>query len=76
MRIQSLQEQYAALQQNCHEMSEHIQELQDDLKEAHNELRYLYAFIDYKKLEDEFLYFQKNAFEVYSDDLPFPWLTL
>ena len=76
MRKQSLQEQYTTLQRNCHEMSEHIQDLQDDLDHAYSELHFLYEFISYKNLENEFSYFQKNAHEEYYDDLPFPRLTL
>lgn len=76
MRKQSLHEQYTTLQQSCQEMQEHILDLQKDLDLAYRELYYLHAFINYKNLGEEFSYFQKNAHEEHSGDLPFPWLTL
>ena len=67
---------YNALLENCTDMSEHIQDLQDDLAQSHDELRYLQAFICYKKLEAEYLDFREHAHEVYEEDLPFPIITL
>ena len=57
-------------------MREHVQDLKYELSQAHNELRYLHGFISYKKLYDEYLFFEKNAHEEYDDDLPFSHLTL
>ena len=42
----------------------------------YHELRYLHGFISYKKLYDEYLFFEKNAHEEYDNDLPFSHLTL
>ena len=35
-----------------------------------------HPFISYKKKNDEYLFFEKNAHEEYDDVLPFPRLTL
>ena len=48
----------------------------DDNERYLNDLRYLEAFIDWKNLNEEFLYFKKNAYEKYDEDLPFSRLTL
>ena len=72
----SLQDRYDNLQIYCQEMCEHVQELEYELSQAHNELRYLHGFISYKKLYDEYLFFEKNAHEEYDNDLPFSHLTL
>ena len=72
----SLQDRYDNLQIYCQEMREHVQELEYELSQVHNELRYLHGFISYKKMYDEYLFFEKNAHEEYDDGLPFPRLTL
>ena len=72
----SLQDRYDNLQIYCQEMREHVQDLKYELSQAHNELRYLHGFISYKKLYDEYLFFEKNAHGEYDDGLPFPRLTL
>ena len=72
----SLQDRYDNLQIYCQEMREHVQDLEYELSQAHNELRYLHGFISYKKLYDEYLFFEKNAHGEYDDGLPFPRLTL
>ena len=72
----SLQDRYDNLQIYCQEIREHVQDLEYELSQAHNELRYLHGFISYKKLYDEYLFFEKNAHEEYDDDLPFSNLTL
>ena len=71
----SLQDRYDNLQIYCQEMREHVQDLEYELSQAHNELRYLQEFISYRKLNDEYLFFEKNAHEEY-DGGPFPRLTL
>ena len=72
----SLQDRYDNLQIYCQEMREYVQDLEYELSQAHNELRYLHGFISYKKLYDEYLFFEKNAHGEYDDGLPFPRLTL
>ena len=72
----SLQERYDNLQEFCHEMNDHIQDQEHELSQAHEELRYLHEFINYKGLNDEYRFFEENAHEEYDDDQPFPWLTL
>lgn len=68
-RLQELQEQYE-------EISDYLTNLLDDYRRQEKELRYLREYISYKKLEEEFCYFQHNAHEEYDEDLPFPYLTL
>ncbi len=57
-------------------MRDAINDLLDDQEIAHEEIKYLDAFISYKKLEKEYRYFRENAHEEYDEDLPFPILTL
>lgn len=57
-------------------LDEHMLDITDDNERYLNELRYLEAFIEWKNLTDEFIYFKKNAFEKHDDDLPFSKLTL
>ena len=40
------------------------------------EMRYLYDFIHYKELDEEYRYFRENAHEDTSKDQPFPSLVL
>ena len=72
----SLQERYDNLQLYCQEIREHVRDLEDELSRLNDELRYLQEFISYKKLTDEYQYFENNAHEEYDDSLPFPRLTL
>lgn len=64
------------LQERCDTMSDLIMNLLDAEQRNHEELRYLHEFLSYKNLEEEFHYFQRNAVEVYEDDLPFPYLRI
>lgn len=57
-------------------MRDYITDLLKDQAIDHEEIKYLSAFISYKKLEEEYHYFRENAQEVYEEDLPFPTLTL
>lgn len=68
--------QYRSLQDRYDEMHEYLLELIEDHNHTLAELRYLSEFINYKNLEDEFQYFQRNAHEEYDEDLPFSRLTL
>lgn len=68
--------QYRSLQDRYDEMHEYLLELIKDHNRTLAELRYLSEFINYKNLEDEFQYFQRNAHEEYDEDLPFSRLTL
>ena len=57
-------------------LNEHMLDITDENKQYLKDLRYLEAFIDWKNLNEEFLYFKKNAYEKYDEDLPFSRLTL
>jgi hypothetical protein len=70
------QELYQNLQERYEEMNDFLLSLLDDHKHAEEDLKYLNAFIHYKKLDEEFRYFRENAHEEYEPDLPFPYLTL
>ena len=54
-------------------LDEHMLDITDDNK---RDLRYLEAFIEWKNLNEEFLYFKNNAYEKHDEDLPFSRLTL
>ena len=41
-----------------------------------DEMKYLFDFIKYKNLEDEFRYFQQHAHLEATDEEPFPFYTL
>ena len=72
----TLQEQYDSLSAHCSEMRDYIHELLEDQRDCHTEMNYLYAFIEYKRLNEDYQYFRKHAYKKYSDDSPFPTLTL
>jgi hypothetical protein len=57
-------------------LNEHMLDITDDNERYLNELRYLEAFIEWKNLTNEFIYFKKNAYEQYDENLPFSKLTL
>ena len=67
---------YKRLEERYDIPNEHMLDITDDNERYLNDLRYLEAFIDWKNLNEEFLYFKKNAYEKYDEDLPFSRLTL
>ena len=67
---------YKRLEERYDILNEHMLDITDDNERYLNELRYLEAFIDWKNLNEESLYFKNNAYEKYDEDLPFSRLTL
>ncbi len=67
---------YEALESWCKAAYDHIKYLEENEHEMGREINYLYSFISWKHLSDEFEYFKENAHEEYDDNLPFPTLTL
>lgn len=67
---------YIRLKERYDILNEHMLDITDDNKRYLNELRFLESFIDWKNLNDEFLYFKNNAYEKHDEDLPFSRLTL
>ena len=67
---------YKRLEERYDILNEHMLDITDDNERYLNELRYLEAFIEWKNLNEEFLYFKNNAYEMYDEDLPFSRLTL
>ena len=67
---------YKRLEERYDILNEHMLDMTDDNKRYLNELRYLEAFIDWKNLNEEFLYFKNNTYEKYDEDSPFSRLTL
>ena len=57
----SVQEQYDNLLAHCNEMSEYLRDLLGDQEQDHIEMEFLYAFISYKKLDEEYRYFREHA---------------
>ncbi len=64
-----------ALRQN-NEMREYIKELTEDQERINREMMYLYGYISYKGLDEDYRYFRDHAYEKRIDDRPFPILTL
>ena len=67
---------YKRLEERYDILNKHMLDITDDNERYLNDLRYLESFIDWKNLNEEFLYFKKNAYEKYDEDLPFSRLTL
>lgn len=58
------------------EMREYIMDLLADQDYTNREISYLYSYISYKGLNEDYRYFRDHAYEKHSDDQPFPTLTL
>ena len=67
---------YQRLQNLYGETSDFLSDVLNEQRRDSEELRYLKDFIHYQELEDEYLYFRRNAHEEENSDLPFPHLTL
>lgn len=67
---------YQNLLERYEEMNDYLLELIDESKRQETDLRYLNAFIHFKKLDEEFRYFKENAHEEQEPELPFPYLSL
>ena len=67
---------YRNLYENYEELSGFLTSTLDKQYSDMEEMRYLCDFIHYKELDEEYLYFRKNAHEDTSKDLPFPSLVL
>lgn len=67
---------YKRLEERYEILNEHMLDITEDNDRYLNELRYLEAFIEWKNLNEEFLYFKNNAYEKYDENLPFSRLTL
>ena len=67
---------YKRLEERYDILNEHMLDIMDDNERYLNDLRYLESFIDWKNLNEEFLYFKNNAYEKYDENLPFSRLTL
>ena len=67
---------YRNLYENYEELSGFLRSALDDHERDTEEMWYLYDFIRYKGLDDEYRYFKENAHEDTSKDLPFPSLVL
>lgn len=75
MRKKKLYRKYRLLQKINDEMSCCLSDYMERNNNNEREIKYLYDFIHYKNLENEFNYFSENAVEE-ETDLPFPRLTL
>lgn len=67
---------YKRLEERYDILNEHMLDITDDNERYLNDLRYLETLIDWKNLNEEFLYFKNNAYEKYDEDLQFSRLTL
>ena len=57
---------------NQQEACDHIRDLETDLDQYLAELKYLYDFVKYRELEEDFRFFRENAHLDSKKDLPFP----
>lgn len=76
MRILESKPSYDVLEAQVEIARERIADLEDNERFICRELNYLYSFITWKNLSEEFAYFEKNAHEKCDDDLPFLTMTL
>lgn len=67
---------YKMLKKTYDFLDSNVQDILDDNERYINDIRYLEAFIKWKNLNEEFLYFKNNAYEKHNEDFPFPSLTL
>lgn len=67
---------YKKLQKSYEFLDSYVHDITNDQKRYINDIRYLEAFIEWKNLNEEFLYFKNDAYEKYDEDLPFSSLTL
>lgn len=67
---------YRNLYENYEELSGFLRSALEDHERDTEEMRYLYDFIRYKGMDDEYRYFRENAHEDTSKDLPFSSLVL
>ena len=67
---------YEALESLIDAARERIANLENNECFMSREINYLYSFITWKNLSEEFAYFKENAHEKFDDELPFSTLTL
>ena len=63
---------YINTKANLEEACDHIRDLETDLDQYLAELKYLYDFVKYRELEEDFRFFRENAHLDSKKDLPFP----
>ena len=76
MRSPDNKPSYEALESLIDASRERIADLEGNERFMSREINYLYSFITWKNLSDEFTYFKENAHEESDDELPFSTLTL
>ncbi len=67
---------YVQLRKHCQALYEHMLDLDADNHMMNTELKYYADYISWKNLNEEFLYFRENAYEIQDDNSPFPTLKL
>ena len=67
---------YRNLYENYQELSGFLTSTLDDQYRDMEEMRYLYDFIHYRDLDEDYAYFRENAHEDTSEELPFPSFVL
>ena len=67
---------YEALESLVDAARERIADLEDNECFMSREINYLYSFIAWKNLSEEFAYFKENAHKEFDDELPFSTLKL
>lgn len=67
---------YTRLKEHYQELYDHMIGVEEENVQYMKELNYYAAFVEWKSLSDEFMYFRKNAHEIHHEDSPFPTFTL
>ncbi len=75
-KVTKEQKKYQNLEERYEEMQDYLLDLIQKHERADEELRYLYDFVHYHKLDEAFRYFREYAHEEEDSELPFPYLVL
>ena len=76
MRRSDNKPSYEVLESLIDTARERIADLEGNERFMSKEINYLYSFITWKNLSEEFAYFKENAHKEFDDELPFSTLKL
>ena len=74
--VENYKKMYVQLRKHYQDLYEHMLELGEDNHTMSIELKYYAGYISWKKLNEEFLHFRQNAYEIQDENSPFPTLIL
>lgn len=67
---------YIQLRKHYRALYEHMLDLDEDNHTLIAELEYYAGYVSWKNLNEEFLHFRENAYEVQDENSPFPTLIM